>query len=357
VLTLMVRAVVEGDARRKNKALQRARRKARLSWHPITLGRNFGRLPIYHTSNPAFKPAPPLPQPQGLEKKHDEEGSVDGVRLVTDMDLSPLVDGIRTTSFAGRLPVDPASRPRPNDYIPPKLAVILRQIELEGTSWYDHMVIGAAKVRAKIKEQRDKSKQRRLKKLKEQQEGSSDSNSEDDEENESDEYESEESEEGSDEESEQSRTGWLPKLMKPAHRLAEALKSSPFTPFKSEASVSDSSSRPGTVDEGSVAESFSTSGRLSSKAGSSRLEKDSETTQVSSKSAKSTSKKLALTPEEKRKKSEVARASFVDVSGFPLDSASLSLELACPLPPRFRMVPNPMHEDNMHPVKRAIHQA
>jgi len=40
----------------------------------------------------------------------------------------------------------------------------------------------------------------------------------------------------------------------------------------------------------------------------------------------------------------------------PLDAAQVTLELACQLPPRFVMVPNPMHEANMSRVARAWHQ-
>ena len=40
----------------------------------------------------------------------------------------------------------------------------------------------------------------------------------------------------------------------------------------------------------------------------------------------------------------------------PLDAAQVTLELACTLPPRFEMKPNPMHEANMSRVARAWHQ-
>jgi hypothetical protein len=40
----------------------------------------------------------------------------------------------------------------------------------------------------------------------------------------------------------------------------------------------------------------------------------------------------------------------------PLDAAHVTLELACALPPRFEMVPNPLHEANMSRVARAWHQ-
>lgn len=345
VLTLMVRAVVERDARRKNKSMQRSRRRARLTWHPSTLGRNFARLPIYHTNNPTFKPPPPLPSPPGQETVPSEDvESVEGVRLVTDMDLSSLVDGIRTTSCAGRLPWDPASRLRPVDYVAPKLAVILKQIELEGTTWFDHVLIGANKVRARLKDHQEKKKQRRLANL---EEGGEEEDSDDDG---SDEYDSDEdSDESSGSEEEESDNGWLPKVMQPAQRLVEVIRSSAaFIPSSFKPSDSyDSSSRPEDSIDGSFTESD-------------QIPKDASTIEGGlehSHSGSHKSKKLALTPEEKRKKSDMARANFTDLSGLPLDSASVTLELACPLPPRFQMVPNPMHPDNMHPVKRAIHQA
>lgn len=354
MLTLMVRAVVERDARRKNKAIQHARRKARLAWHPSTLGRNFAKLPVYHVNNPgSLKAPPPLPPtstPTAESKSEDTEEK--GIRLVTDMDLSPLVDGIRTTAYAGRLPINPASRARPAGYVPPKLAITLKQIELEGSTWYDHLVISANKVRAKMKERQDKKRQRKLAKLREEDSEYADSDEEEDSEEDSEEYDSEESD-SEEEENEKESSGWLPNIMQPAHRLAEAIRSSPFIPFKSDSSLEAGSSTVG--DGSSFTESLEQS--KTSQKSDPLIEGGSSAASQENKSIKLMSKKLALTPEEKRKKSEVARANFTDVSGFPLDSASVTLELACPLPPRFQMVPNPLHEDNMHPVKRVIHQA
>jgi hypothetical protein len=131
VMALMLRACQERDWRRRKELAQAQRRAARSTWHPATLGHAFDRLPRPADAPAAaaaavgLTPPPRSSPPTGLAPSRAAPAAESFERqpyTVTDEDLAAHVALVRTTLGCGRLPRDPAARPRPLGYAwPPPL--------------------------------------------------------------------------------------------------------------------------------------------------------------------------------------------------------------------------------------------